>query len=619
MASHPDFENADRVPILVGIIGHRDILPEKTEENEAKVRAALIALKKQFRNTPFFLVCSLAEGADMLGAKIAIELDMPLVALLPMEPAEYKKTFMHAASGPLLDSYLERAEVKHVCTSFDNPSNPGSLDDQFARSGAAVMQYSHIVIALWDGVTRDFAAGTSFLVRHAIKGIPRDIVYDLEGSSVSPLDPVSTALVRRIPVERVSNSVIETPVFEDDLPPGKFADIEFKGENFKSANLKLRKSQKKMLQHFDQFNKDAKRYKPKSGNWCDALGYPPLVTNEKAAKLNSGLNYMRERFALADSLAIHFHKNRHVICVNLVLLFTSLIAFVHQIISSKIEIHQILSIPPETEKKFLFSDYINFHTGWPFLIYGLLIAMAFATVYIFRGKRWRERYLDYRTIAEAARIQFFWHLSGIRPPVVHSFLRKQQDELEWIRSVVRLWYLRAVTQGGLVKNASVEEAQLIEDNWITDQLVYNEKTAKKHRRKNNRLKFLSASLLVVLLATVVLNSLEVSDKTWFTIPENGWRKEVDVKTNHLLTVFGALAGAGALLVSSLRHFFGINELQKSTERMQLLYKNANRVYEPRDGIQDHERELLMDLGRESLTETGDWLLMNRKRKVKVRR
>ena len=47
------------------------------------------------------------------------------------------------------------------------------------------------------------------------------------------------------------------------------------------------------------------------------------------------------------------------------------------------------------------------------------------------------RYLDYRALAEALRVQFYWRLAGLNDSAAASYLRKQLDELRWIRDALR--------------------------------------------------------------------------------------------------------------------------------------------------------------------------------------
>jgi len=56
------------IPLLIGIIGHRQIPVDYLGELEAELSQALDDIRSQAPNTPLALVSSLAEGADRPGA-----------------------------------------------------------------------------------------------------------------------------------------------------------------------------------------------------------------------------------------------------------------------------------------------------------------------------------------------------------------------------------------------------------------------------------------------------------------------------------------------------------------------------------------------------------------------
>ena len=56
---------------------------------------------------------------------------------------------------------------------------------------------------------------------------------------------------------------------------------------------------------------------------------------------------------------------------------------------------------------------------------------------------WHRKYLDYRTLAEGLRVQFYWAAAGVTSGNVtkfahDNFLQMQDTELGWIRNVMRV-------------------------------------------------------------------------------------------------------------------------------------------------------------------------------------
>ncbi|MEJ0008422.1 MAG: hypothetical protein WDM77_19190 [Steroidobacteraceae bacterium] len=68
-----------------------------------------------------------------------------------------------------------------------------------------------------------------------------------------------------------------------------------------------------------------------------------------------------------------------------------------------------------------------------------LLCFALLTLILIWHRRLdaQGRYLDYRALAEGLRVQFYWRLAGLTDNASSSYLRKQLDELRWIREALR--------------------------------------------------------------------------------------------------------------------------------------------------------------------------------------
>src|SRR3954469_18995588 len=77
-----------RVPLVVGVTGHRGLLESDEPAIRASVRHALLSLRAKYQHTPLLMICALAEGGDLLCAEVALELDIPIRAPLPF-PTQY--------------------------------------------------------------------------------------------------------------------------------------------------------------------------------------------------------------------------------------------------------------------------------------------------------------------------------------------------------------------------------------------------------------------------------------------------------------------------------------------------------------------------------------------------
>ena len=78
----------DRLPLIIGTAGHRDLREDDLPRLRAAVASALTTLRRQYldndRQTPMVVLSAFAEGADQLIAAEALKLGATLVAALPL-------------------------------------------------------------------------------------------------------------------------------------------------------------------------------------------------------------------------------------------------------------------------------------------------------------------------------------------------------------------------------------------------------------------------------------------------------------------------------------------------------------------------------------------------------
>ena len=167
--SNPD----GRIPLAVGITGHRQIRPEDRQKICSSVKAELAKLKSAYPSTPVIMLNSLAEGGDLLCAEAAEELDIPLYAVLPMDIKEYEEDY----SPEGLEEFrrqLGRAAEWFVTPYTETPEEPVSRNFLYRQAGIYVAAHCHVLIALWDGGPGTPAAcGTAEAVDFALQGAYR--------------------------------------------------------------------------------------------------------------------------------------------------------------------------------------------------------------------------------------------------------------------------------------------------------------------------------------------------------------------------------------------------------------------------------------------------------------
>jgi len=102
------------------------------------------------------------------------------------------------------------------------------------------------------------------------------------------------------------------------------------------------------------------------------------------------------------------------------------------------------------------------------LMYLIILGIGFAIYIVAKYKEYHDRHLEYRALAEALRIQFFWILSGISNYVADYYLLKQRTELDWTRRALRNIRFLSFRQS----NSSLKTIQAVWEDWVDDQKNY---------------------------------------------------------------------------------------------------------------------------------------------------
>lgn len=144
------------IPLLIGIIGHREFPDEYRCDLEAELSQALDEIRSQMPNTSVVLVSSLAAGADRLGAQVGLAKGMELIVPLPFETVVFERDFPDSADE--FKVLLGQAQSSFVATESEFSGYEGA--------SRWIARHCQIIIALWDGEQEAPApGGTAHTVR----------------------------------------------------------------------------------------------------------------------------------------------------------------------------------------------------------------------------------------------------------------------------------------------------------------------------------------------------------------------------------------------------------------------------------------------------------------------
>jgi hypothetical protein len=557
---------------VIGVTGHRDLLPTEVPALRRRVREFLVALRERYPDLPLAVMSPLAEGADRMVAEEATALGLPLIVPLPFAVDLYEQDFEAPGSVQAFRALCAGAEV------IELPLLPGDTresiaargprrDAHYARLGIYLCAHCHILLAIWDGKPSDKLGGTAQVVRfHHWDEMPGFV--ERNESSIQILTEDESDLVYHLvcsrdqpggePAEGLEPLETSWYTTDDRQPRSRDIPAAYEGIFARAA----------------EFNRDVGRFRAR----IEGGGWPllPADTPDTVASVAWPVNAM---FMAADFLAIHFQT---------------------QVTRALQTIYALAAL-----MGLAFIAYSDLR-GFDLMVYFFLVFFL-AGVIIYRvadRRSWHRKYLDYRALAEGLRVQCYWVAAGVTAgrttKFAHdNFLQKQDVELGWIRNVMRytgrLGDISVPTRDGL---------EFTTREWVGDphpgggQLAYYERKAIERGELGRRTAAIGAFCLWAGITVAVV--LAVFGRA---MPED--TKDVLIVLMGVLPLLAAIREAYAQKRAE-------KELIKQYVFMGRIFRNARRQLV--DARTDHmRRQILKALGDAALEEHAQWLLMHRER------
>ena len=545
----PEIEDNDyRIHLTLGITGHIDIPQEDIDKLKEKIKEIFNELKGKYPHTPLLLLTPLAEGADRIAAKAAIEEGIDYVVVLPFPEEEYVKDFPESK-----DEYYDLTDkekhknLKGIFSLKDKIDDDAKKygperDKLYENVGAYIAKHSQVLIALWDG-KEGKRGGTSEVIKFKLKGLPDE--YHPHGDKLDKPDtgPVYIVHTRR----KGSDSHIFTsdPHVEIRYPENSDYNY-FTGKN-------------DIFKRFDAFNAESEKLEKEEIE----------KSREDLADGDSDKEkFVSYIFAKADVLAKRYKRawqtsNAFLIALGLL---TTLI----------------------------FAIYFWIGNNYLLLIYGILFtlfAIFFKFLNIFH--KYHQKYVDYRVLAEGLRILFFMRMAGLHENPEDYYLKKHRINFRWGRDIIR--------SANIFDPQPVPDFSTIEKYWINTELnFYRTKVAENNRKlriyKNLSLAFFTSSILTILIA-IVFKFMNMNNYL--------------IVLFSLITVLPLISGAfeayisrNAFTYNSKQYSIMKDIFESATERLKELdSSNAQ-------NIEEEKKSVIRELLKEAARENADWMLMH---------
>lgn len=576
-AQDPTNQQAEvRVPIVLGVTGHRDIPVEDFAILKTVITARLKDFSDRYPDSPMVLVTGMAEGADRLVARCALELNAlepqnprwSVGAILALPQAEFEKDFKSANSLSEFRQLLAQCAWVRTLGSAST-----SRPECYELVGHWIALKAQWLVALWDGEESEKKGGTAAVVKLFREGAEptRPVLPDT--------GPVIHILTRRQQAAKDIEALrVGTP---EILPPNPLG---------LGGGDKEIKRWYKVLERINAFNSRVASLKQKD---LEQIQKGRSYLNAEHAFIETELTTAARKASWLYAAADHFAntaqqwRNRQ---------FAMMLGLA--IIGLGLE--QYYSGPAEGE-------------GWTLGIWLLLSFMFGFFALIPRSLAFlnsEAKYLDYRALAEACRVQYFWKRSYIGECVADFHLIDQRDELEWIRQAAKTTEL-----GGdeLAQHIQIDWLERVSLCWLVDQKKYFDKEFLRHEAWARKLNKLALALLlmaaVIMLVTLIVQVTSPNDLV----------KWLQFTYGMLLTC----AGATKVYLQTQGHEEHARSFLRAGQSMTIVQKMITSILDKspdamsrRSAEQDtRARELLFEVGKEALNENGDWLLLHRERPV----
>jgi hypothetical protein len=473
-------------PFVVGVSGHRDLRADALPHLRAAVTAILLELKEHLPDSELRIIAGMASGADLLVAQAALDLGIPVDALLPM-PLEHYAADFDADSFALLKTYLAHPLVScrelPLAAAAASVSTPSAERDlHYAALTQHLARGCNLLIALWDGESSVLPGGTADTVLRYL-GVRTERNKDderLEFSEATANPDLSARLVYWIPAARTKNG---SPV--DDGSAGELGVPCFLSGLGDNAVQRLPVMPRRLEVHLRSLNAYNREYHRFRHRWRappapDSLmrALPPSVQVDPHDV--PVLERIDLQYGKADALALHFQKRSDHLFA-----FFNLVAFA-------------MGLAYLAYEKFLSTRLLLF-------VYLVILTWSATVYYVLHERRWFAKHLMCRALAETLRVKFYLRLArGDQLVDAEEVLSlsgiNRFHGFGWIGHVL-IGVEAPASEGSQGPGAQQGGVDLV---WIENQRQYFVRKVAKLQRSGERTKWLKRTLFGIIIAVVLI-------------------------------------------------------------------------------------------------------------------
>lgn len=438
------------------------------------------------------LFSGLAEGTD----QFAVEERPPhwqVAAILPFPRERYRQDFATATGEGISEAEkgfdaclaLSTTVTELPGSHHVRERSPGALERRpasaYAELGAFLLRQIDILVAVWDGRPSSGAGGTAEMIAKALEGgipvvaiasndaerPPRLLLHHADMYAPAPFadalaGPIAAAVNRILALPAAAEGQKGAHGHDDTLPGlarlNLFLEERWQPKCRWTAYDWLKRGWKfwqwRFPLHAAQPHKDHL-------DWSDFIEAAP----QGGGHTDRIRTILYPRYAIANNLATHFS---HV--------YRSAYVMIYLLAVVAVAIALIGTLPSGDDHGDKLPALI--HKAELVIAELVLVAIIIALVWVGRARRWHDRWVDYRALAEMLRHLRFLSLLGEYGGTRQSFQPLAHRGSDWV-----LWYLRATAREIGLPNAVLDAPyqdkalRATRDTEVAEQIAYNSNNA----------------------------------------------------------------------------------------------------------------------------------------------
>jgi hypothetical protein len=506
-----------RLALRVGVTGHqpKDLRRARIDVLQEKIYEVLQTLKDfaeehprvstfyRERDEPILrLVSALAEGADRYAAQQAIKLRYELQCPLPFARDEYANDFERDASVQEFNRLLD--DTEHTTAILELDGSRDRAAESYLAAGRVILSQSDVLLAIWDGQDPRGEGGTAQIVAEAglrnvltiriDSAFPHDILYRLSGDTwVSSQDAKDWLLDQVRALLNPPHHTRKEKQEELSTSPQDYFSEEQSWWNwgllwipFRDLWLFRLTKPRWTVPNFALSGVD---------EWIAILRNSGAFSDGAMRLIDSAR--LCDHYGWANGLAEYYgNLYRSAFAMNYLLSALAVFcAFIHY------ALEQLNWEKPSLG--FIFAELVLL--AWIAIIYG-----------IGRARRWHERWIDYRLLAEYLRQLFFLIPLGpgeLSSPHLPKYMSAGDPKNTWM-----YWHYLALRReiglvGGEYRHTYLGSVRsfLNSKDGIRGQIDYHENNADRMEKLDSRFvgltKFLFGVAIVAAIAAGILQGL----------------------------------------------------------------------------------------------------------------